>query len=97
MMTDAEWEANCQELDRLAERYLRERERRKAKYLKAIPCTGHWSGTSLCAGEAPEFSCDYPNAPVDCGQCICNGGRTSPITGKRPYLRKEAEDAKSKV
>lgn len=89
MITDEEWEANQRELNRLAEKYLKERDRRKAKYVAAIPCLGEWSGTSLCAGESPEFSCDYPNAPVDCGQCICNGGYYSPITGKRPYLRKE--------
>lgn len=90
MNTDAEWETNQRKLNKLEDHYLKQRDRRQAKYAAAIPCLGEWSGTSLCAGEAPEFSCSYENAPVDCGDCICNGGYYSPITGKRPYLRKEA-------
>lgn len=90
MMTDNEWVLSQRKLDRLEERYLRERDARRARY--NIPCKGEWSGTSLCCSEPPEFSCGYENGPDDCSTCVCNGGSLSPITGRRVYQRRPKDE-----
>lgn len=55
-----------------------------------ITCKGHWSSSTT--DSPPEFYCDY-EPPFDCGDCICNGGRMSPVSGKpfrgnpEPYVQ----------
>mgnify|MGYP001577517190 CR=1 FL=1 len=43
-----------------------------------IKCKGHRTGTM----EGDDFECEYAHGDIDCGDCIINGGRLSPQTGK---------------
>lgn len=46
-----------------------------------IKCKGYW--TSSTYDGPPEFECEYEKAAdVGCDDCIINGGRMSPVSGK---------------
>lgn len=47
--------------------------------IKKIPCRGYWIHNS----NSHDFDCEYPNsANFGCEDCICNGGKYDPKTGK---------------
>ena len=62
------------------------RQKRINKY--HVECMEVQHGTPI---DGYDFSCDYENAPDNCGDCICNGGNVNPKTGNRPYLKRGDE------
>lgn len=53
---------------------------RAARYpLSPIPCKGRWVHNT----DGSDFECDYPRAGFGCEECVVNGGRFDPRTGKR--------------
>jgi hypothetical protein len=56
-----------------------QRQSEPKREIPGIPCLGRWWETD--AGR--EFDCDYEKAEFGCEDCIVNGGRMNPVTGKR--------------
>jgi len=55
------------------------------KRLSYYPCLGYWGGHPL---DPPEFDCEYENSgEFGCEDCLVNGGRYNPETGKKDDLR----------
>ena len=51
-----------------------------------IPCLGHREESYL---EPSDYTCDYRHGEIDCGDCIVNGGRIDPRTGKRFHRKRK--------